>query len=175
MSRRCRTTRGPALAGALVIMLAVVSVSHAAAIGDQAPGFTLPTLSGETVSLDALKGNALLLNFWASWCTPCQEELPEIQKFHQKYQDRGFSVVGINIDKKEGKAAKFSQRFGLTFPVALDPESATIREYKGRSMPISYLVDRNGVIRQVFFGFNPKKLPGMEAAIVEVLDAPVEE
>jgi peroxiredoxin len=155
---------------ALVAVLTFASASHAAAIGDPAPGFALPTLSGETVSLDSLKGKVLLLNFWASWCTPCQEELPEFQKFHQKYQDRGFSVVGINIDKKQAKAAKFVERFGLTFPVGLDPESATIREYKGRSMPISYLLDQQGVIRQVFFGFNRMKLGGMETAIVKTLD-----
>jgi peroxiredoxin len=159
---------------ALVVVLTCASVSHAAAIGDHAPSFTLPTLSGETVSLEAFKGKVLLLNFWASWCTPCQEELPEFQKIHQQYQDRGFSVVGINIDKKQAKAAKFVDRFGLTFPVVLDPDSATIREYKGRSMPISYLVDQQGVIRQVFFGFNPKKLSGIETAIKEALDAPVE-
>jgi peroxiredoxin len=168
-------TLGLALVGTLVVILAFASAGHAAAIGDQAPDFTLPTLSGETVSLDSLKGKVLLLNFWASWCTPCQEELPEFQKFHQKYQDRGFSVVGINIDKRQAKAEKFVELFGLTFPVVLDPDSATIREYKGRSMPISYLVDQQGVIRQVFFGFNPSKLPGMEAAITEVLDAPVEQ
>jgi peroxiredoxin len=157
--------------GAWIAVLIFASVCEAAAVGEQAPGFSLPTLSGETVSLDSLKGKVLLLNFWASWCTPCQEELPEFQKFQEKYQDRGFTVVGINIDKKQANAAKYVQRFGLSFPVVLDPDSETIRNYRGRSMPISYLVDQNGVIRQVFFGFNPKKLAGMELAIQEALDA----
>lgn len=161
--------RIPALALLAVVTLA--SAGHAAAIGDQAPSFTLPTLSGETVSLDAFKGQVLLLNFWASWCAPCQEELPAFQAIHTKYRERGFSVVGINIDKKQANAEKTVRRFGLSFPIALDPDSATIRAYKGRSMPISYLVDQQGVIRQVFFGFNPKKLSGIEIAIEEALDA----
>ncbi|MFZ5875082.1 MAG: TlpA disulfide reductase family protein [Nitrospirota bacterium] len=166
-----RTLIGFTAISVFVAALAWGSIGHAATVGEEAPGFSLPTLSGETVTLDGLKGKVLLLNFWASWCTPCQEELPEFQKFHQKYHDRGFSVVGINIDKKQANAAKYVERFGLSFPVVLDPDSETIRSYRGRSMPISYLVDRHGVIRQVFFGFNPKKLPGMETAIKETLDA----
>jgi peroxiredoxin len=154
-----------------VAVTGLAAVGHAATVGEEAPSFSLPSLSGEQVSLDAFKGKVLLLNFWASWCTPCQEELPEFQKFHQKYHDRGFTVVGINIDKKQANAAKYIERFGLSFPVGLDPDSETIQNYRGRSMPISYLVDQHGVIRQVFFGFNRRHLAGMEEAIKETLDA----
>jgi peroxiredoxin len=153
-----------------VAVLALAFASHAATVGEEAPNFSLPTLSGDTITLDGLKGKVLLLNFWASWCTPCQEELPELQKIHQKYHERGFDVVGINIDKQQANAAKFVQRFGLTFPVLLDPESSTIQEYRGNAMPISYLLDQQGRVRHVFFGYNPAKLAGMETAIAEALN-----
>lgn len=157
-----------------IVFVALICLAPApawpAAIGDPAPDFSLPTLQDQKVSLGEFKGKVVLINFWASWCTPCQEELPELQKLYQKYHDRGFELIGINIDKNQANAEKFVKRFGLTFPVALDPESSEIRAYQGRAMPMSYLVDRQGIVRQLFFGFNRKKLPMMESAIVEALD-----
>ncbi|WDT76921.1 MAG: TlpA disulfide reductase family protein [Candidatus Manganitrophus sp.] len=154
----------------LGLLCLLSSPAWPASIGDAAPGFSLPAPQEGKVSLEEFKGKVVLINFWASWCTPCQEELPELQKIYQKYQERGFEVIGINIDKKQVNAEKLIQRFNLTFPVGLDPESSTIREYKGRSMPMSYLIDRQGAIRELFFGFNRKKLAGMEKSIVEALD-----
>lgn len=164
---KMNTAGGIAILGLLCLLSSPV---WPASIGDAAPGFSLPAPQEGKVSLEEFKGKVVLINFWASWCVPCQEELPELQRLYQKYQERGFEVIGINIDKKQVNAEKFIGRFNLTFPVALDPASSTIREYKGRSMPMSYLIDRQGVVRQLFFGFNRKKLPVMETAIVEVLD-----
>jgi peroxiredoxin len=154
----------------LVLLCLLVPLASSATIGDAAPDFSLPTLTGEKVTLGAFKGKAVLLNFWASWCTPCREELPELQKMYQKYHKQGFEVIGINIDKKQANAEKFVQRFALSFPVVLDPDSSTISKYEGRAMPTSYLIDRQGMIRQVFFGFNQKKLPDMEKAVVEAMN-----
>lgn len=164
---RMKRAGGIAILGLLCLLS---SPAWPASIGDAAPGFSLPAPQEGKVSLEEFKGKVVLINFWASWCTPCQEELPELQKIYQKYQERGFEVIGINIDKKQVNAEKLIQRFNLTFPVGLDPESSTIREYKGRSMPMSYLIDRQGAIRELFFGFNRKKLAGMEKSIVEALD-----
>ena len=157
-----------------IALMALIGFAPAAAwsagVGDPAPDFSLPTLQDQKVSLEEFKGKVVLINFWASWCTPCQEELPELQKIYQKHHDRGFALIGINIDKKQANAEKFVKRFGLSFPVALDPESSTIRKYQGRAMPMSYLIDRHGVVRQLFFGFNREKLPVMETAILEAMD-----
>lgn len=157
----------------IVTMLTVVT-SHAATIGEQAPDFRLPSLSEQETGLEDFKGEVVLINFWASWCGPCQEELPELQLLHQKYQERGFRVIGINIDKKKQNAQKFVERFRLSYPILLDPDSSVIRQYRGHSMPISYLIDRKGTVRAVFFGFNRKKLPQMEKSIVGLLDETVE-
>jgi peroxiredoxin len=159
---------------AATLMAAVFFASapaRSAAIGEPAPDFSLPTLEEREIGLGKFKGKVVLLNFWASWCAPCQEELPELEKIYRKYQERGFEVIGVNIDKKQANAEKFVRRFGLTFPVMLDPESAVVGEYRAHAMPMSYLIDQEGVIRQLFFGFNRKKLPAMEAAVVEVMGA----
>ena len=87
---------------ALAITLLLVGVSiDAATVGDPAPDFRLQSLSGQETALDAFKGQVILLNFWASWCDPCKQEMPEFEKIHQKYHERGFQVVGISIDKKK--------------------------------------------------------------------------
>jgi peroxiredoxin len=146
------------------------SLAAAATIGDQAPDFRLPTLSGEEVGLEAFKGEVVLLNFWASWCEPCHEELPAFESIHQKYRDRGFQVVGISIDKKKENAQKMVDELHLSFSVLLDPNTVIIRRYLGRSMPTSYLIDRKGQVREVIFGYNKRKLPQLEKSIVGLLD-----
>jgi peroxiredoxin len=158
----------------LIIGSFLVPICYSATIGDQAPNFRLPSLSGQEVGLETFKGEVILLNFWASWCGPCQEELPELESLHQKYKERGFQVVGINIDKKKQNAQKFVDQFHLSFSILLDPESEIVRRYLGRSMPTSYLIDRKGEVREVIFGYNRKKLPQIEKSIVGLLDEPVE-
>ncbi len=160
--------------GALAVfwILLVVSVQSAQAggVGEQASGFSLPALSGGEIGLEAYQGKVVLLNFWASWCSPCKEELPELEQLHLHFHDHGFEVVGINIDKKQKNALKIVERFGLSFPVLLDPNAEVIQRYPGRAMPISYLIDQEGAIRNVFFGFNRKKLPQMRASIKELVN-----
>jgi len=156
---------------AMGIVMGVV-YADAATVGDPAPDFRLPSLSGEEMALESFKGQVVLLNFWASWCDPCKQEMPEFEKIHQKYHDRGFQVVGINIDKKKENAQMFADYFHVNYPVLLDPESATIQRYLGRSMPTSYIIDRTGRVREVIFGFNRAKLPKIEETIGRLLDEP---
>jgi len=153
-----------------ILLVASVSPAYAGGIGGQAPDFSLPALSGGKIGLEAYRGKVVLLNFWASWYSPCKEELPELERLQQNFQIQGFEVLGINIDKRRKNASKLVARFGLSFTVLLDPDAEVIQRYPGRAMPISYLIDREGTIRKVFFGFNPSKRPQMQVAIKEVLD-----
>lgn len=155
---------------AFLITAVMIFTAHAGGIGKQAPDFSLPTLSGGEAAMGAYRGKVILLNFWASWCAPCKEELPELERIYQGFQERGFEVLGINIDKRRKNASKIASRFGLSFPVLLDPAAKIIEEYPGRAMPVSYLIDTKGVIREIFFGFNKKKLPQMETSIRELLN-----
>jgi len=124
-------------------------------VGDPAPDFDLPTLDGSTVRLSALRGQVVFLDFWASWCGPCQQYLPDTQALHQKYRARGLAVLGVNIEGNPTRARAMAQKLGLTFPTVLaaaGPEgpnwgSVQIADYHIDSIPRGLLIDKKGVIR----------------------------
>ncbi len=153
----------------LLLMMSMPFLLFAGGIGAQAPDFSLPDLNDQQIALKHYQGQVILLNFWASWCAPCREELPALERLHHRFQEKGFKVVGINIDKKRKNAAKYVTEFNLSFPVLLDPGASVIQHYPGRAMPISYLIDRDGIIQRVFFGFNRDKLPEMRESVRTLL------
>ena len=87
-----------------------------------APDFALAALDGSTIALSDLEGQVILINFWATWCPPCREEMPAIQQLYDQYQDRGFTVLAINQGQEAAQVATFAEEMGLTFPVLLDPD-----------------------------------------------------
>lgn len=120
-------------------------------IGALAPGFALPTLDKQTVSLDELRGQPLVLNFWATWCSPCRVEMPYIEAaFNQKGEEVRF--IAINLGDKEGKAKQFVQYMGMSFTVALDSDLAVGNAYNVRYIPTTFFIDREGVIRHIKVG-----------------------
>ncbi|MFQ5859088.1 MAG: TlpA family protein disulfide reductase, partial [Anaerolineae bacterium] len=122
---------------------------YALASGDEAPGFRLEALDGGTLSLDDLKGRTVLVNFWATWCNWCKYELPALQAVHEKYQDDGLVVVGVDVEEPRALVEAYVQRYGVSFPVVLDVEGATAEAYRVRGLPMTYFVDRNGAIVRV--------------------------
>ncbi len=148
----------------------LIPTQATAGIGSEAAPFSLPTLSGESRRLQDFRGKVVLLNFWASWCAPCREELPALEKLYQQYQSDRFEVIGINIDKKKKNAAKYTDRFDLSFVVLHDPDAEIIQQYPGRAMPISYLIDPEGIIQNIFFGFNQEKFPEMRMSVKRLLE-----
>lgn len=120
--------------------------------GMDAPDFTLQTLDGEDVTLSSLKGKVVLINFWASWCTPCREEMPEMQSVYDKYKDKGFVVLAVNLSEPAVTVRSFAERVGVNFPVLLDMQSTTERLYRILPLPSSFFVDKEGVIRHTFEG-----------------------
>ncbi len=127
-------------------------VPEAPELGAIAPGFALPTLGGELVSLSQLRGRPVLLNFWAIRCPPCRDELPFIQDIYEKQAGEDLFILAVNIEETESAVADFIQREGLTFPVALDPEGQAARDYRIRFIPTTFLIDRGGIVRQVKVG-----------------------
>ena len=103
--------------------------------GHPAPDFTLQTLDDQMLQLSDLQGQAVVLNFWASWCPPCRAEMPELDQAYQEHQDNGLVVLGINQGEQQAIAESFVQRFPLTFPVVLDQELVASRNYKVNSLP----------------------------------------
>jgi peroxiredoxin/Cu/Ag efflux protein CusF len=117
-----------------------------------APDFTLPALRGDPVKLSGLRGKAVLLSFWATWCVPCRTEMPTIEKLYQGYHAQGLEVVAVNLDVLSTTGVEtFVKEVGVTFRVALDPSWSTTRAFGVTGLPTSYLIDRTGhvVAREV--------------------------
>ena len=143
---------GPWL-GAALALSGCVTTSGAAG-PRAAPDFTLPGLGGSEVSLAATRGSVTLVDFWASWCAPCLQELPELEKLKAAYGPRGVKFVAVNIDEDPGAAVDMAKRLGLTMPVALDGEKKAASLYNPPTMPSSYVIDRAGQIRYLHAGFD---------------------
>lgn len=122
--------------------------------GFLAPDFTLQTLDGKTVTLTDLRGQAVLVNIWASWCAPCRAEMPAIQRVYEDYKEKGLVVLAVNstVQDKVSAASSFVAELGLTFPIPLDVEGTVTRLYEVRALPSSFFIGRDGVIREVVIG-----------------------
>ncbi len=122
--------------------------------GFSAPDFTLDLLDGGQLRLSDLRGQSVVINFWASWCPPCRAEMPAIEKVYQAYKDRGLVVLAVNttFQDNEAAAAAFVREFGLTFLIPLDRDGSVSQRYQLRGLPSTFFVDRNGIIRSVVIG-----------------------
>jgi cytochrome c biogenesis protein CcmG, thiol:disulfide interchange protein DsbE len=122
-------------------------------VGRPAAAFTLTAFDGQTVSLEALRGRVVLVNFWASWCYPaCYEEAPALERVWRVYRDRGVTFVGVDIQDKREPATKFIRDFGLTFPNAPDPTGKVSVDYGVYGVPETFFIDRHGRIRAKHVG-----------------------
>jgi thiol-disulfide isomerase/thioredoxin len=148
------------IAGAAWIVLsadttnAATDKTSAPQAGFTAPDFTLKTPDGEEYTLSKLKGNAVLVNLWATWCPPCRAEMPAIDKMYQEYKDQGFIVLAVNMTYQDDPAniAPFIQKYNLTFPILLEETGDVGAAYQLRSLPSSYFINRAGVIQEVVIG-----------------------
>jgi len=109
--------------------------------GDRAPNVTGITPSGAALALWDVKGQLFLINFWATWCAPCIEEMPALQSLHAKFKDRGFQVVGIAVDDTEENVREVVQRYGITYPIIIDNKAQSKRQYQVKGFPESFLLD----------------------------------
>ena len=122
--------------------------------GFLAPDFELSTPTGETIKLSDLRGQAVLVNLWATWCPPCRAEMQTIEKVYNEYKEEGFTVLAVNMTYQDDPAAvtPFLDEQGLTFPVLLDKTGEMGKAYQLKSLPSSYFIDREGVISEVVIG-----------------------
>lgn len=140
-------------AAAVGIIWAVVNFDKQEVVvlqtGQPAPDFTLNTVDGNTVKLSDYKGKVVMVNFWASWCEPCRQEMPDIEKAYVTYKDQGFVVLGVNINEKNVPIQGFVNQYGLTFPILMDHDSkVAVDLYRVKPIPTSFFVDRDGILRQ---------------------------
>ncbi|GAB4397655.1 MAG: TlpA disulfide reductase family protein [Anaerolineales bacterium] len=123
-------------------------------VGFAAPEFTLTTLQGDSLTLSDLRGQAVLLNVWASWCPPCRAEMPAMQQVYAEYAERGFTVLAINLTAQDSRsaAAAFVAENGLTFPILLDESGSVANAYRAASLPTSFFIRPDGIIEEVIIG-----------------------
>jgi peroxiredoxin len=136
----------------------VLATSAFAASGDAAgpaPSFTLTTLSGQPGGLSEYKGQVVLVNFWATWCGPCQQEMPLLDQMYKKYKPAGFTLIGVNVDKESPAVKELLARKPVSFPVLLDPANQVSKAYHVDEMPSSVIIDRKGQIRYIHRGYKP--------------------
>jgi len=129
-----------------------------AAAGDAngpAPPFTLTNLSGQAGGLAQYKGQVVMVNFWATWCGPCQQEMPLLDQMYRKYKPAGFTLIGVNVDKEAPAVKDLLARKPVSFPVLLDPTNAVSKAYHLDEMPSSVIIDRKGNIRYLHRGYRP--------------------
>jgi peroxiredoxin len=140
----------------LVFALAAASVSAAVGlVGQPAPDFALKSASGENLRLSEYRGEVVMINFWATWCGPCRQEMPLLDELYDRYQRVGFQLLGVNIDDDSSKAMNMAAELGVSFPVLFDADKSVSREYAVQTMPVTILVDRNGTVRHVHQGYKP--------------------
>ena len=139
----------PALALAAAGLPAAAAVTAFA----PAPDFTLPSLEGRNLRLKEQLGNVVLLNFWATWCGPCKQEMPHLNRLYEKYRASGFVLLGVNIDDDTRRAGELAAKLGLKFPVLFDTQKNVSRLYDVASMPATVIVDRDGRVRHLHRGY----------------------
>ncbi|RBP87036.1 DsbE subfamily thiol:disulfide oxidoreductase [Cytobacillus firmus] len=123
--------------------------------GNLAPDFELTDMEGNPVKLSDFRGKAVLLNFWASWCPPCRAEMPHMEKLYNKYKDKNFDILAVNLtntEKNSGDAEKFVKELGLTFTIPMDVKGEAGSDYNIMAYPTSYFIDSDGVIREKVLG-----------------------
>ena len=174
-SRRAWLLTGVAAAVAAVVALLATglgrdpSVIASPLVGRAAPNFTLPQLDGSPVTLSALRGQIVVINFWASWCTECQVEQTALDRTWRQFQDSGVVVLGVDFEDTVGDARNYVRTAGVTYPVVEDAGSRTALDYGLRGVPETFVVNRSGrIVNHVIGPINAARLSG---EINSMLDA----
>jgi thiol-disulfide isomerase/thioredoxin len=120
-----------------------------------APQFQLQSMAGQPVALSQFKGQVVMINFWASWCGPCRQEMPVLEKLYDKYKPMGFTMVGVNVEPDSKLAVNWLKETPVTFPILFDTKSEVSKLYQVAGMPSTVIVDRKGNLRWLHRGYKP--------------------
>jgi peroxiredoxin len=152
--------RKQALGLLLVLVMTVVActgpgpaVAQGITEGRPARNITLETLDGTEVSLSDYEGSVVLVNFWATWCPPCRAEIPSFEAAYEAHKDEGFVVLGVDVEESPDRVAPFVAEFQMTYPILLDEKGKIVQEWRARGLPMSLVVDRDGVIQARHIGY----------------------
>ena len=136
-------------------IIAASSLASSGMEGQQAPDFALKSSTGENLRLSEFRGDVVMINFWATWCGPCRQEMPLLDELYSRYQRVGFNLLGVNIDDDSNRAMNMIEELGVNFPVLFDARKEVSKLYEVEAMPVTVIVDREGTVRYVHHGYKP--------------------
>ncbi len=139
----------------LLLLLSVSQATQALVSEGQAANFTLKSASGENIRLSEFRGQVVLINFWASWCGPCRQEMPHLEDLYTRYRDLGLTVFGINVEQDREGAERVLRDIPVSFPVLFDDGNTVSEVYDVDAMPATVMVDRSGIVRFMHRGYKP--------------------
>jgi thiol-disulfide isomerase/thioredoxin len=137
-----------------------------------APALSLRGMDGRPLRLDDLKGQVVFLNFWATWCVPCRQEMPAMERLYQNYRERGFAVVAVNFRESKAEIQRFVKELSLSFPVGMDAEGTGAHAFGVRGLPVTYLLGRDGRILWKAIGSREWNSPASRAYFEKILQSP---
>ena len=143
------------LMGLALSAFAATSLASSGLEGQRAPDFALKSSTGENLRLSEYRGDVVMINFCATWCGPCRQEMPLLDELYTRYQRVGFNLLGVNIDDDSGRAMQMIDELGVSFPVLFDARKEVSKLYEVEAMPVTVLVDREGNVRHVHHGYKP--------------------
>ena len=139
----------------LLAALSFTAASTAATLQSPAPDFTLKSRSGENLKLSELRGEVVMVNFWASWCGPCRQEMPLLDQLYKRFSPMGFTILGVNVEEDSADAEKVLGEIPVSFPILFDSRNQVSKAYDINAMPSTFLVDRDGKVRYLHKGYKP--------------------
>ncbi len=140
---------------AAIVAAFAISLSVLADPAGPAPQFTLAAKGGSDVSLSQYKGQVVMINFWASWCGPCRQEMPLLESIYKKYNKLGFTMIGVNVEPDSKAADDWLKATPVSFPILYDRDSKVSKLYDVAGMPSTVIIDRNGNLRKLHRGYKP--------------------
>jgi thiol-disulfide isomerase/thioredoxin len=160
-----------ALFTALVLTMAWLAapVAYALDAGSRLPEIGLKDLRGARIDAASLKGKVVIVDFWASWCGPCKQEMPVLERLYKKYKARGLVIVGVSVDQEAANVKSFLKQLPVSFSIVHDAEHQVAGRFSPPRMPSSYIADRNGIVRYVHGGFREADAAKLETEVVNLL------
>ena len=139
----------------LSLFIAIALPVNAGPITGKAPDFTLKSRDGKNLRLSDFRGQVVLLNFWASWCGPCRQEMPLLEDMYKRYKKLGFTILGVNVEEDTSKAKRYLSDISVSFPILYDSTNTVSKQYRVSAMPTTVIIDRNGNMRYLHHGYKP--------------------
>ena len=138
--------------------------------GAPVPAVVAQSIDGQWQRLQDYRGKVVYVDFWASWCAPCRQALPQYERLHRELGPSGFVVLAINVDTEQRLAQRMLQQIPMSFPVILDPQGLLAQRFSPPTMPTGYLIDRQGIVRYVHTGYKAEDLPAFETMVRKMVE-----